>query len=158
QARRMLAAAENRLAAGEAPAARALLGLAAPQLVGVPARARARRLEGQSLYAAGQMPEATSVLLDAARMLQPLETRLARDTLLDAFVAAQFSGGAWMGEVLLAGRSAPTAPHARATLADLFLAGFAAVGERRYAEGAALLRRAIAPLAAGQPIPDDALP
>ena len=32
QARRMLAAAENRLAAGEAPAARALLGLAAPRL------------------------------------------------------------------------------------------------------------------------------
>src|SRR5690349_5027526 len=158
QARRMLAAAENRLAAGEAPAARALLGLAAPQLVDVLTRARARRLEGQSLYAAGQMPEATSVLLDAARMLQPLETRLARDTLLDAFVAAQFSGGAWMAEFLLAVRSAPKVADSRASLADLLLDGFAAVGERRYADGAALLRQAIVPLAAGQPIPDDALP
>jgi DNA-binding CsgD family transcriptional regulator len=158
QARRMLAAAENRLAAGEAPAAQALLGLAAPHLDDALARARARRLEGQSLYAAGQMPEATSVLLDAARMLQPLETRLARDTLLDAFVAAQFSGGAWMAEFLQAVRSVPKVADAQASLADLLLDGFAAVGERRYADGAALLRRAIAPLAAGQSIPDDALP
>ena len=158
QARRMLAAAENRLAAGEAPAARALLSLAAPRLADAPARARARRLEGQSLYAAGQMPEATSVLLDAARMFQPSETRLARDTLLDAFVAAQFSGGAWMAEFLLAVRSAPKVADSRATLADLLLDGFAAVGERRYADGAALLRQAIVPLAAGQPIPDEALP
>src|SRR5690242_11651836 len=132
RARRMLAAAENRLAAGEAPAARALLGLAAPRLADVLARARARRLEGRSLYAAGQMPEATSVLLDAARMLQPLETRPARDTLLDAFVAAQFSGGAWMAEFLQAVRSVPKLPEARASLADLLLDGFAAVGERRY--------------------------
>ena len=158
QARRMLAAAENRLAAGEAPAARALLSLAAPRLADAPARARARRLEGQSLYAAGQMPEATSVLLDAARMFQPSETRLARDTLLDAFVAAQFSGGAWMAEFLGAVRSAPKVADSRATLADLLLDGFAAVGERRYADGAALLRQAIVPLAAGRPIPDDALP
>jgi DNA-binding CsgD family transcriptional regulator len=158
QARRMLAAAENRLAAGEAPAARALLSLAAPRLVDGLARARARRLEGQSLYAAGQMPEATSVLLDAARMLQPLDTRLARDTLLDAFVAAQFSGGAWMAEFLQAVRSVPKVADSRASLADLLLDGFAAVGEHRYADGAVLLRRAIAPLAAGQSIPDDALP
>ena len=159
RARRMLAAAENRLAAGEAPAARAPLSLAAPRLADGLARATARRLEGQSLYAAGQMPEATSVLLDAARMLQPSETRLTRDTLLDAFVAAQFSAqsGAGMAEFLRAVRSAPTA-DSRATVADLLLDGFAAMGERRYQAGAALLRRAIAPLAAGLPIPDDALP
>src|SRR5206468_9908194 len=101
-ARRMRAADENRLAAGDAPKARALLNLAAPRLADVLTRATARRLEGQSLYAAGQMPEAASVLLDAARMLQPSETRLARDTLLDAFVAAQFSGQAWMAEFLRA--------------------------------------------------------
>jgi len=70
RARRMLAAAENRLTAGEAPAARALLGQAAPRLADGLARARARRLEGLSLYAAGQMPEATSVLLDAAATLE----------------------------------------------------------------------------------------
>jgi DNA-binding CsgD family transcriptional regulator len=160
QARRMLAAAESRLAGGEASAARTLLGLAAPRLTDVLTRARARRLEGQSLYAAGQMPEATSVLLDAAGMLQPLETRLARDTLLDAFTAAQFSAqpGAGMAEFLRAVRSVPKVADSRVTVADLLLDGFAAMGERRYQAGAALLRRAIVPLAAGQPIPDDALP
>ena len=63
-----------------------------------------------------------------------------------------------MAEFLQAVRSAPKVADSRATLADLLLDGFAAVGERRYAAGAPLLRRAIAPLAAGQPIPDDALP
>jgi DNA-binding CsgD family transcriptional regulator len=160
RARRMLAAAENRLAAGEAPAARALLGLAAPRLADVLTRARARRLEGQSLYAAGQMPEATSVLLDAARMVQSFETRLARDTLLDAWGAAQFSGqpGAGMAEFLRAVRSVPKVADCRATVADLLLDGFAAVGERRYDAGAVLLRRAIAPLTVGQSMADDALP
>jgi DNA-binding CsgD family transcriptional regulator len=160
RARRMLAAAENRLAAGEAPAARALLGLVAPRPADVLSRARARRLEGLSLYAAGQMPEATSVLLDAARMLQPSETRLARDTLLGAFTAAQFSGqpGAGMAEFLRTVQLVPKVADSRATVVDLLLDGFAAVGERRYAAGAALLRRAIEPLATGQPIPDDALP
>jgi DNA-binding CsgD family transcriptional regulator len=160
RARRMLAAAENRLAAGEAPAARALLSLAAPQLADVLARARARRLEGQSLYAAGQMPEATSVLLDAAEMVQSFELRLARDTLLDAWGAAQFSGqpGAGMAEFLRAVRSVPTVADARATTADLLLDGFAAVGERRDEAGAALLRRAITPLFAGQSMADEALP
>ena len=160
RARRMLAAAENRLAAGEAPAARALLGLAVPRLADGLARARARRLEGQSLYAAGQMPDATSVLLDAARMLQPFETRLARDTLLDAWAAAEFSGrpGAGMAEFVRAVRSVPKVADSRATVPDLLLDGFAAMGERRYQVGAALLGRAIAPLAAGQSMPDDALP
>jgi DNA-binding CsgD family transcriptional regulator len=160
RARRMLAAAENRLAAGEAPAARALLGLVAPRPADVLTRARARRLEGLSLYGAGQMPEATSVLLDAARMLQPSETRLARDTLLGAFTAAQFSGqpGAGMAEFLRTVQLVPKVADSRATVVDLLLDGFAAVGERRYAAGAALLRRAIEPLATGQPIPDDALP
>src|SRR5258705_4356806 len=63
-----------------------------------------------------------------------------------------------MAEFLDAVRSAPKVADSRATLADLLLDGFAAVGERRYTAGAALLRQAIVPLAAGQPIPDDALP
>src|SRR6516165_9995438 len=88
----MLAAAENRLAVGEAPTARAPLSLAVPRLADALTRARARRREGQSLYAAGRMPEDTSVLLDTARMLQPFETRLARNTLLDTWAAAEFSG------------------------------------------------------------------
>jgi DNA-binding CsgD family transcriptional regulator len=106
------------------------------------------------------MPEATSVLLDAARLLLPSETRLARDTLLDAWAAAEFSGrpGAGMIEFLRAVRSAPKVADSQATVADLLLDGFAAMGERRYQAGAVLLRRAIAPLVTDQRMPDDALP
>jgi len=74
--------------AGEAPAARVLLERAAPHLQDPLTRAQARRLEGLTLYAAGELPEATSVLLDAARMIEPYDTSLARGMLLDAFGAA----------------------------------------------------------------------
>jgi hypothetical protein len=60
QARRLLEAAEARLVAGEASAAQALLGRAAPHLADPSARARARRLEGLTLYAAGRMADAAS--------------------------------------------------------------------------------------------------
>jgi hypothetical protein len=119
------------------------------------ARAQARRPEGLTLYATGELPEATSILLDAARMIEPYDTSLARDTPLDAFAAAQFSGqsGAASAEVLQAVWSAP---RAAATLADLLLNGFAAVGEHRYQAGFEFLRQAIAPLTGGQPLPGDA--
>ena len=158
RAQRTLQAAEARLVAGEAPAARVLLEQAAPHLLDPLARAKARRLEGLTLYAAGELPEATSVLLDAARMIEPYDTSLARDTLLDAFGAAQFSGqfGAATAEVLRAVRSAPRATATQATLAGLLLDGFAAVGEHRYQAGFEFLRQAIAPLTGGQPLPDDA--
>jgi DNA-binding CsgD family transcriptional regulator len=63
-----------------------------------------------------------------------------------------------MTEFVHAVRSAPKVADSQATMADLLLKGFAALGERRYQAGATLLRRAIAPLASDQPIPDDALP
>jgi len=155
RAQRLLQAAEARLVAGEAPAARVLLERAAPHLEDPLARARARRLEGLALYAAGKLSEATAVLLDAAQMIEPYDTRLARDTLLDAFGAARFSPqfGAATAEVLRAVRSAPRVEGPQVTLADLLVDGFAAVGEHRYEAGAELLRQAIAPLAADQPLP-----
>ena len=160
QAQRLLDAAENRLVAGETLTARALLERAAPQLADPSARARARRLEGLIFYAAGQMPEATSVLVDAARMLGESDPRLARDTLLNALAAAQWSSAssAGMAEVLQAVRSAPKVADAEATVADLLLDGNAAEAEQRFDAAAALLRRAIAPLTASQGIPDDVLP
>jgi DNA-binding CsgD family transcriptional regulator len=160
RARRLLGAAEARLVAGEAPAVQALLDRAAPHIGDPLARARARRLEGLTLYAAGKRDEATSVLVDAARMLQRYDPRLARETLVDAFAAAQWLGqsSAGIAEVLDAVHSVPTVADAQATMADLLLDGFAALAERRYEAGAALLRRAIAPLNADQGILDDVLP
>jgi DNA-binding CsgD family transcriptional regulator len=159
RAQRLLEAAETRLVAGEAGVARVLLERAAPQLEDPLARARARRLEGLTLNAAGQVAEATSVLLDAAQMIEPFDARLARDTLLEAFLAVHFSGASTAAtvRVLQAVQSAPKAIGTQATLADLLLDGFSAVGERRYEAGATLLRRAIAPMVSAQALPEEAL-
>jgi DNA-binding CsgD family transcriptional regulator len=160
RARRLLGAAEARLVAGDAPTARALLGQAALHLADPADVARARRLDGLSLYAAGQPSEATTALLAAARMLRPLDPGLARDTLLDAFSAAQFSAqpGAAVAEVAAAVRAAPGLPGAETTVAGLLLGGFAAMAERRYRVAAERLRRAIVPLTSPEPIPDETLP
>jgi DNA-binding CsgD family transcriptional regulator len=105
------------------------------------------------------MPQATAVLLDAARMIESSDERLARDTLLDAFGAAQWSGqfGLATTEVLTAARRAPRVGATRATTADLLLEGFAAAGEGHYEAGFVLLRQAIAPLTSAGPLPDDVL-
>ena len=159
QAQRMLEAAGARLLAGDMAAGRVLLEQAAPQLEDPLAKGKARRLEGLILYAAGELPKVPSVLLDAARMIAPYDTRLARDTLLEAFQTRQVSGrfSVAITEVLRDVRSAPRVEDSQATVADLLLDGFAAVGEHRYQDGAELLRRAISRLIGSQPLPDDAL-
>jgi DNA-binding CsgD family transcriptional regulator len=159
RAQRLLEAAETRLVAGDAEVARALLERATPHLADPLAKAKVRRLEGLTLNAAGQLPEATSVLLDAVPMIEPFDTHLARDTLLEAFLTAQLSGQSEKATagVLRAVQSAPKVTGTQATLADLLLDGFAAIGERRYDDGAALLRRAIAPMISAKALPEEAL-
>jgi DNA-binding CsgD family transcriptional regulator len=157
RARRLVAAAEARLAAGETSAARALLDRAAPDVLDPVVRARLRRLEGDILFAAGESAAATSVLLEAARMMGSHDARLARDTVLEAF-AAQLSSqpAAGTAEVLQALQEVPGVPESQATAGDLLLDGFAAVAERRFAAGAGLLRKAVAAATGGQPMPGDA--
>jgi DNA-binding CsgD family transcriptional regulator len=156
RARRLLAAAEARLVAGETSAARALLDRVTPDVPDPVVHARARRLEGDILFAAGE-PAATSVLLEAARMTMPHDARPARDTLLEAF-AAQLSGRrtAETAEVLQAIRSAPAVTGSEPTPGDLLVDGLAALAERRFEAAARLLRQAVAAVTAGQPVPCDA--
>ena len=158
KAGRLVAAAEARLMTGETSAARALLDRAAPDLPDPVVRARARRLEGEILFATGELASATSVLLEAARMATPYDARLARDTLLESFAGQLFdrqaAGGAEVVQVI---RSAPgiTETHATTTV-DLLLDGFAAVAERRFVAAARLLREAVGAVTGGQPLPGDA--
>jgi DNA-binding CsgD family transcriptional regulator/tetratricopeptide (TPR) repeat protein len=156
RARRLLTAAEARLVAGETSAARSLLDRAAPDLPDPVMSARARRLEGGILFAAGESATATSVLLEAARMIGPHDARLARDTLLEGF-AAQLSSQRAAGttEFLQAVRSAPGVTPSQATAGDLLLDGFAAVAERRFTVGSGLLRQAVGTVLDGQPVPYD---
>jgi DNA-binding CsgD family transcriptional regulator len=157
RARRLVAAADARLMAGETAAARALLDRAAPDVLDPVVSAQARRLEGNILFTAGESAAATSVLLEAARMVAPYDARLARDTLLDAF-AAQLSSrrAAGTAEVLQALQAVPRVTESQASTGDLLLDGFAAVAERRFAAGAGLLRQAVAAVMGGEPMPDDA--
>jgi len=155
QAGRLVAAAEARLVAGETPAARALLNRAAPAVPDA-VRARARRLEGDILFADGD-PAAAVVLLEAARMIMPGDVRAARDALLEAF-AAQLSSRstAETAEILRTLRSAPAIAGSPAGPGDLLLDGLAALAGRRFAVAAGLLRQAVAAVTAGQPVPGDA--
>jgi len=157
KARRLLAAAEARVMTGDASAARALLDRATPDLSDRVLSARARRLEGEILFAAGESAAATSVLLEAARMVAPYDVRLARDTLLES-LAAQLSNPQAVGsaEVVQAIRLAPALTQSPATTVDLLLDGFAALAERRSAAAASLLREAVGAVAGGQPPPGDA--
>jgi len=154
---RLVAAAEARLMTGETSAARALLDRAAPDLPDPVVSAWARRLEGEVLFAAGESAAATSVLLEAARMVAPYDARLARDTLLESFAAQLSNRQAAAGaEVVQALRSAPGLGESPATTADLLLDGFAAVAERRFEAAARLLRQAVGAVSGGQPVPGDA--
>jgi DNA-binding CsgD family transcriptional regulator len=157
RARRLLEAAEARFVAGEAHAVLDLVERATPRLDQPAALAQARRLHGLSLYAAGDVAQATTDLLSAATMTEPHDRRLARDILLDALVAAYFTGPTGTTQVLdmvaatrLPGDDCPT-------LTDLLLDGFAALREERHVDGTALLRRAVGPLSSDLPLPDDVL-
>jgi DNA-binding CsgD family transcriptional regulator len=161
RARRLLEAAAASMVAGELASAQTLLERAAPGLEQPAARATARRMEGLILHGTGRMAEAASALLDAARMAEPHDTRLARDTLLEALAATEVSGrhATVTAEVLAVARSIRRADGAPPTLADLLLDGFAAMAEHRYADGVPLLRQAIGCVSAGtEPLPDHFLP
>ncbi len=99
--RRALDAAESRLLAGELDEASALLAAARADPVQPRERARADLLAARIVLAAEGGRRALPRLLVAARGLEPLDPRLARDGYLDAMSAA-----------LLAGRLAP-APGSR---------------------------------------------
>jgi DNA-binding CsgD family transcriptional regulator len=152
RAKRALAAAQAKLVAGDPVTARALLEQAVPWLDDRLAGARARRLEGEIRFGTGQLGESSSILLEAARGFEPLDLRLARDTLVEALEAASFAGRfATRAGVLDVVRAVPALrPDGKSgmTTADFLLGGFAARVEARHGEAAVLFRRAIASLRA----------
>ena len=152
RARRLLAAAEAALAAGQPVRAGALLEEATPNLGDPLARAQARRLQGTIRFALGQAGEAAPILLEAARALAPADGRGAREALFGAFEAAVFAGWSASRVVLLeiagAVRALPGAAGPEASAADLLLDGFAARAAAGYTTAVPLLRRAIAMLGA----------
>jgi DNA-binding CsgD family transcriptional regulator len=112
---RMLAAAR---ATREAGAPEAALGLLAQAAAGPPDEMQAAQMQylrGQVAYDQRRGHDAVRLLLSAARLLEPLNSALARETHLEALTAAVFVGEVFMpGGVREAAEAACAAPPAAA--------------------------------------------
>jgi hypothetical protein len=97
QGERALAAAQASLQAGALDAAGELLATAVARPLDELRQARAALLRGQIAFASGGGSDAPALLVKAAKQLEPLDAALARQTYLDAWLAAamagQFAGG-----------------------------------------------------------------
>jgi hypothetical protein len=108
RAERAVAAAQAHLQAGAFDAALQLLAGAETGSLDELGRARVELLRAQIGLASSWGGEAPVLLLEAAKRIEPLDVALARETYLDAWVAAFFAGGfaraGTLGEVSRNGR------------------------------------------------------
>jgi DNA-binding CsgD family transcriptional regulator len=146
RAERALGAAQAKYQSGAFDAALGLLGTAEAGPPDQLRRARADLLRGHVAFASSRGSDAPPLLLKAAREFEPLDSRLARDTYLDALAAATFAGrlalGGGMREVAEAARMAPPSPGpTRAP--DLLLDGLALLICEGYPAGAPVLHQAV---------------
>jgi DNA-binding CsgD family transcriptional regulator len=165
--RRALAAARAKFEAAAPDAASDLLAAAEMGRLDECQRARLERLRGQiELARTGSAavrglavgPRAPSVLLDAARRLEPLDAELARDTYFEALIAAMLAGRAGAScaviEAAEAARAAPSGAQPPGPI-DLLLEGLATRFTKPYAASVPPLRRAVRALAAQEARGDD---
>ena len=144
RAQRALAAAQAKHQAGAPDAALALLASAQAGPLDQLQRCRAELLRAQITFTSVRGSDAPRLLLDAAKRLEPLDVTLARETYLEALMAAQFAGrfadGAAL-EVAQAARAASPSPSPRAP--DLLLDGLAVMITEGHTAAAPLLKRAL---------------
>jgi DNA-binding CsgD family transcriptional regulator len=146
RADRALAAAQATSQAGAFDAALGLLAAAEAGPLDELQRAQAALLHGQIALASFRGRGAETLLLTAARLFEPLDARLARETYLEALSAALFAGrlptGSGLREAAETARSAPPPPQpARAQ--DLLLDGLALLATDGYPAGAPALKAAV---------------
>jgi DNA-binding CsgD family transcriptional regulator len=145
RADRALAAAHAKHQAGVPGATRGLLATVEAGPPDQLRRARAGLLRGQIAFASSRGSDAPPLLLKAARQLEPRDSRLARETYLDALAAATFAGrlsvGGGLQEVAAAVRAVPPPESPRAP--DLLLDGLARLISEGYSAGAPVLREAV---------------
>jgi DNA-binding CsgD family transcriptional regulator len=146
RAQRALAAARAEHLAGAPQAALELLAAIEPGLLDPLQRARCHELRAQVAFATSRGRDAPPLLLEAAKQLEPLDIRLARETYLDALGAGLFVGRLAEGEGLVdvarAVASAPPAPEPPRT-SDLLLDGLAALVTKGWDEATPTLRLAL---------------
>ncbi|MFD3440725.1 AAA family ATPase [Streptomyces sp. NPDC058685] len=153
RAGRALAAAQAKIRAGAFDAARALLVMAASGPLSEAQQAQVDVLRAQLAFITSRGGEAPTLLLNAARRLEPIDADLSRATYLDALVAAIFAGrlagpGGSVLEVARAAAAAPPPRHAPSAPA-LLLDGTAAGLHEGYAAGVPALRTALSDFGEG---------
>jgi DNA-binding CsgD family transcriptional regulator len=146
RARRALAAAQAKHQAGAFDTALGLIAIAESGPLNELQHAQVDLLRGQIEFAVNRGRDAPQLLLTAAKRLEPLDQRLARDTYLEALTAVFFPGILASEESVLetarAARAAP--PSSRPPRpSDLMLDGLALLITEGYAAGAPTLRRAM---------------
>jgi DNA-binding CsgD family transcriptional regulator len=143
--RRSLAGAQAKVHAGAFADASVLLAVAEAGPIDEAGRARIDVLRAQISFAANRGNEALPLLLAAARRLESLDARGARDTYLDALSAALFAGrlasGPGAREVAEAVRAAPRSDPPRK--ADALLDALAVLFTDGYAAAVPLADRAV---------------
>jgi len=158
-AERALAAAHAKYQAGAFDAALGLLAAAEAGPLDELQRARSGLLHGQIAFASSRGNDAPPLLLKAARRFEPLNPWLARDTYLQALVAALYASSlataADLQEVAEAARAAP--PPGPPRPADLLLDGIAVLITEGYPAGAPMLTRALSAFRAGDISPEEGL-
>lgn len=145
RAQRALTAADVKLQAGAPDASLALLTAAEAGPLDEPQQARANLLRAQIAYLE-RRGDAPRLLVRAAVQFEPLDLRTARDTYLDAIIAAHFAGrlvpGGVLRETATAARRAPQ-PDQPPMASDLLLDGLASALIDGYAAGAPVLMQAV---------------
>jgi DNA-binding CsgD family transcriptional regulator len=146
RAERTLAAAQVTAQAGAFDAALRLLVTAKAGPLTELQYARADLLRGQVAFASSRISDASLLLLQAAKRLEPLDARLARETYLEALAAAvyaaRFVTGGGLREAAEAARAAPAASQPP-TAPDLLLDGLALLITEGYSAATSTLKRAL---------------
>lgn len=143
---RALAAAQAKYEAGAPDAAYKLLMAAEASPLGDLQQARLARLRAQIVFTRKRGSDAPQMLLEAAQRLEPLKIGLARETYLEAFGAALFTGRfddpRRLHTIAEAARAAPLGPQPSRPI-DLLLDGLATRFTEGHSAGVPLLRRAL---------------
>jgi len=146
RAERALAAARAMAQAGAFDAALRLLVTAEAGPLDGFQRARADLLSGQIAFASSRGSDVPPLLLKAAKRLEPLDARLARETYLQALSGAVYAGrfvtGGGLRKAAEAARAAPAVPQPPSA-PNLLLDGLALLITEGYAAAAPTLKRAL---------------
>ena len=156
---RILAAARASMQAGAFGRALELLAEAEAGPLDELASARAELLRGQTMFAAGSGSDALPLLLKTAKRLEPVDLGLARETYLNAWMAAlsagRLSAGGDLLEVCRAARALP--PPAQPGTLDLVLDALALIVTDGPAAAGPVLRRAVSVVADADITAEDVL-